>query len=141
VNDIELTCQIAKTAPQQRRFFGKAYIHTTGEGDQVVDHSGDVVDTIEAQAELEEAFYKFVRDYRTGDLEHQVFGAATMIEGFIVTKEKKAAGIFPDDMDEGIYLAFQADDTDEGDLLWEGVTSGRLTAMSIVGSGTREAIG
>jgi len=140
VSDFELTCQIAKTAPEQRRWFGKAYIHTTGDGDAVIDHSGDVVDTVEAQAELEEAFYTFVKEYRTGDLEHQVFGAATMIEGFIVTKEKKAAGIFPADMDEGVYLAFEADDTDEGDLLWDGVTSGRLKAMSIVGAGRREPI-
>lgn len=139
-DDIALTCHIAKTVPEQRRFFGKAYIHTRGDGDQVVDFSGDVVDTIEAQAELEEAFYTFVKDYRTGDLEHAVFGAATMIEGFVVTKEKKAAGIFPDTMDEGIYLAFEANDSDAGDVLWEGVTSGRLTAMSIVGQGRREPI-
>lgn len=140
MDDIELTCRIAKTVPEQRRFFGKAYIHTTGDGDTVVDYSGDVVDSVEAQAELEEAFYKFVTDYRTGDIEHEVFGAATMIEGFIVTKEKKAAGIFPNEMDEGVYLAFQANDSDEGDLLWDGITSGRLSALSIVGHGEREAM-
>lgn len=137
---IEFTCEIAKTAPEQRRFFGKAYIHTTGTGEPVADYSGDVVDTPVAQAELEEAFYGFVKDYRTGDAEHQLFGAATMIEGFIVTKEKIAAGFFPEGMDEGIYLGFEADDSDAGDALWEGVTSGRLRSLSIVGEGEREPI-
>lgn len=137
---IAFTCEIAKTAPEQRRFFGKAYIHTTGDGDPVADHSGDVVDTPVAQAELEEAFYKFVTDYRTGDVDHQLFGAATMIEGFIVTKEKIAAGFFPEGMDEGIYLGFQAHDSDAGDVLWDGVTSGRLRSLSIVGEGRREPI-
>ncbi len=137
---IDLTCRIEKTAPDQRRFWGKAYIHHRGDGTQIVDHSGDVIDTTESQQELEEAFYKFVTDYRTGDMEHQVFNAATLIEGFCVSKEKKAAGIFPAEMDEGVYVAFQCDDSDEGDLLWEGVKSGRLNALSIVGTGEREAI-
>ena len=140
VTDITLTCGIEKQVPDQRRFWGKAYIHTTGSGEPVVDFSDDTIDTPEAQAELEEAFYTFVKDYRSGDMEHQVFDAATMIEGFVVTKEKKAAGLFPPDMDEGIHLAFQANDSDEGDLLWEGVKSGRLKALSIVGTGRREPI-
>ncbi len=140
MESLTLTCQIEKQAPEQRRWWSKGYIHTTGDGKQVEDFSGDVIDTPEAQAELEEAFYKFVTDYRSGDLEHEHMDAATMIEGFIVTKEKKANGLFPPDMDEGIHLAFQANDSDEGDMLWEGIKSGRLKAMSIVGEGTREAI-
>ena len=140
VDDITISLKIEKQAPEQRRWWSKGYIHTTGDGEQVEDYSGDVVDTPEAQAALEESFYKFVTDYRTGDLEHQHYGAATMIEGFIVTKEKKAAGLFPADMDEGIHLGFQANATDEGDMLWEGIKSGRLKEMSIVGTGRREPI-
>ena len=135
VEKIELTCRIEKTAPEQRRWYGKAYIHTDGEGRQIVDHSGDVIDTPETQAALEDAFYEFVKSYRSGDMEHQVFGAATMIEGIIVTKEKKAAGLFPPGMDEGIYLGFEANDSPEGEVLWDGIKSGRLSAMSIVGEG------
>ena len=140
VDDITLTCKIEKQVPDQRRFWGKAYIHTKADGGQVVDHSGDTIDTPEAQAELEEAFYEFVKSYRSGDLEHQVFNAATMIEGFVVTIEKKAAGLFPPDMDEGIHLAFQANDSDEGDMLWESVKSGETPDLSIVVMGTREKI-
>ncbi len=140
MESITLTCAIEKQVPDQRRFWGKAYIHTTGDGEQVADFSEDVIDTPEAQAELEESFYRFVKSYRSGDLEHQVFDAATMIEGFVVTKEKKAAGLFPADMDEGIHLAFEANPTDAGEALWEGVKSGRLSALSIVGTGRREPI-
>lgn len=140
MDSINVECRIEKQDVDQRRFWGRGYIHTSADGTQVVDHSGDVIDTPETQAELEEAFYGFVKDYRTGDLEHQVFGAATLIEGFVVTKEKKAAGLFPDEMSEGIYVGFEANDSDEGDLLWDGVKSGRLSALSIVGEGTRETI-
>ena len=55
-------------------------------------------------------------------------------------KEKQAGGLFPPDMDEGIYVGFQARNTPAGDVLWDGVKSGRLTALSIVGNGTREEL-
>ena len=140
VEQIRFVCHIEKSEPDQRRFWGKAYIHTRADGSQVVDHSGDIIDDRTSQRELEEAFYKFVKESRSGDMEHQVFGAATMIEGFVVTKEKQTAGLFPDTMDEGIYVGFEANDTNEGDVLWEGIKSERLTDFSIVGTGDREAL-
>ena len=140
VEQIRFVCHIEKSEPDQRRFWGRGYIHTRSDGTTVVDHSGDVVDDLTSQRELENAFYKYVTDYRTGDMEHSAFGAATMIEGFVVTAEKKSAGLFPTDMDEGVYVGFEANDSDEGDVLWEGVKTGRLKDLSIVGQGTREAI-
>lgn len=134
---VRFTAVIKSREDEQRRFFGAGYIHTT-EGGTVTDASGDFIDTPETQSELEESFYGFVKDYRSGDAEHAVFGAATMIEGVIVTAEKKAAGLFPAEMDEGVYVGFEAHDTDEGEILWDGVKSGRLTALSIVGEGWRE---
>ena len=135
---VRFTAVIKTREVEQRRFFGAGYIHDNG--DQVVDHSGDIIDTPEAQAALEEAFYGFVKDYRTGDMGHELFDAADMIEGFIVTKEKKAAGLFPESMSEGIYVGFEARDSEAGDVLWEGVKDGTLTALSIVGSGTVEDV-
>ena len=132
-------CHIEKSAPDDRRVWGRGYIHTTSDG-QVTDASGDVIDTPEAQRELEQAFYEYVKSYRDGDAGHELFGAATMIEGFVVTKEKKAAGLFPDGMDEGIYVGFEANTTPEGDVLWDGVREGRYKQLSIVGEGTREPI-
>lgn len=140
VDDFTLTCNITKQEPDQRRFWGKGYIYTTASGEQVIDHSGDVIDTPDAQAALESAFYDYMKNSREGDLEHSDFGAATLIEGWIVTEEKKNAGLFPPDMDEGIYVAFEAHDSPEGDVLWEGVKSGRLAGLSIVGEGRREPI-
>lgn len=139
MDTIRFTAVIKSREDEQRRFFGAAYIHTTTDG-QVEDFSGDVVDTSEAQAAFENAFYGFVKDYRTGDVEHELFDAADLIEGFVVTKEKKAAGLFPESMDEGGFVGFQARDSVAGDILWEGVKSGRLTALSIVGEGVKELV-
>ena len=136
---VRFVCHIEKSEPDERRFWGKGYIHTTTDG-QVVDSSGDVIDTPETQRELEDAFYEYVKTYRDGDADHVLFGAATMIEGFVVTKEKKAVGLFPDDMDEGIYVGFEANLSDEGDVLWDGIKEGRYKQLSIVGEGRREAI-
>jgi hypothetical protein len=133
-------CHIEKSEPEQRRFWGKGYIHTTTDGEAVVDHSGDVIDTPETQAALEQAFYDYMKTSRSGDLEHVEFGAADLIEGVVVTTEKKAAGLFPKDMDEGIYVGYEAVDSEAGDLLWEGVKSGRLKALSIVGEGFGEDV-
>jgi len=134
VDTIRFTAVIKSREDDQRRFFGAAYIHTA-DGTQVEDFSGDVIDTPEAQAAFEEAFYTFVKDYRTGDVAHELFDAADLIEGFVVTKEKKQAGIFPPDMDEGGYVGFQARDTEAGNVLWDGVRSGKYTELSIVGTG------
>lgn len=138
VNDtVRFTAVIKTREDEQRRFWGRAYIAKDESGAQVVDHSGDIIDTPEAMASLEAAFYDYVRDSRAGDLEHTEFGAAELIEGVAVTKEKVAAGLFPDGTPEGLLVGFQATDTPQGDALWEGVKSGRLKALSIVGAGRR----
>lgn len=136
---VRFVCHIEKSEPEERRFWGRGYIHTT-DGGTVEDHSGDVIDDPESQRELEHAFYEYVKTYREGDAGHELFGAATMIEGFIVTKEKIAAGLFPEGMDEGIYVGFEANQTPEGDVLWDGIKEGRYKQLSIVGEGTREPI-
>ncbi len=135
---IRFTATIEKQEPDQRRFWGRGYIHTTPDG-LVTDVSGDYIDTPEAQAELEVAFYEYVKTSRSGDVAHELFDAATLIEGFVVTKEKKAAGLFPDDMDEGVFFGFEADDTTAGDILWEGIKDGTYKMLSIVGEGYRDA--
>lgn len=139
MDTIRFTAVIKSREDEQRRFWGTAYIHTNQNG-QVTDHSGDVIDTPETQAAFEEAFYGFVKDYRTGDAGHELFDASDLIEAFVVTKEKKAAGLFPPEMAEGGYVGFQARETDAGDVLWDGVKTGRYTGLSIVGEGTKVAI-
>ena len=136
---VHLTAHIEKAGfdDDQRRFWAKGYIHTTALG-QVEDYSGDVIDTPESQAELEEAFYGFVKEYRSGDAGHELFDAATMIEGFVVTKEKIDGGLFPVGMDEGIYVGFEANASPDGDTLWSRVKDGTYTMVSIYGEGWRE---
>ncbi len=136
---VQLTAHIEKGGfdDDQRRFWAKGYIHTTADG-QVEDHSGDVIDTPETQAELEEAFYGFVKESRSGDAGHELFDAATMIEGFVVTKEKVDAGLFPQGMDEGIYIGFEANRSADGDTLWGRVKDGTYSMVSIYGEGWRE---
>ncbi len=136
---VHLTAHIEKAGfdDDQRRFWAKGYIHTTALG-QVEDYSGDVIDTPETQAELEEAFYGFVKEYRSGDAGHELFDAATLIEGFVVTKEKIDGGLFPVGMDEGIYVGFEANTSPDGDTLWSRVKDGTYTMVSIYGEGWRE---
>ena len=134
VETFRFTATIEKKDTEQRRFWGKAYIHTTADG-SVTDASGDVIDTPATQAALEASFYEYVKSSRSGDVGHELFDAATMIEGFVVTKEKKANGFFSDDMDEGIYIGFEAERNDKGDVLWDGIKDGTRTALSIVGEG------
>ncbi len=136
---VHLTAHIEKAGfdDDERRFWAKGYIHTTALG-QVEDYSGDVIDTPESQAELEEAFYGFVKEYRSGDAGHELFDAATMIEGFVVTKEKIDGGLFPAGMDEGIYVGFEANASADGDTLWSRVKDGIYTMVSIYGEGWRE---
>jgi hypothetical protein len=123
----------------ERRFFGAAYLYKDADGNPITDHSGDQIHTPASQRALEEAFYSYVKEYRAGDHNHEVFDASTMIEGFVVTTEKKAAGLFPADMPEGIYVGFEANDTPAGDRLWADVASGQLAELSIVGEGVHVA--
>ena len=139
-DEVRFTCHIEKSEPDQRRFWGKGYIHTTADGEQITDASDDVIDTAETQQELEQAFYGFMKDARSGEAGHELFGAATLIEGVVVTAAKKSAGLFPTEMDEGLYVGFEANDSPDGDVLWDGIKSGEYTALSIVGEGWREAI-
>lgn len=140
VEQTRFICHISKSEPDQRRFWGTGYLTKDVEGVQLVDHSGDVIDDDESMAALESAFYDFVKDVRSGDLEHVEFGAASLIEGIIITDEKIKAGLFPAGTPTGMFVGFEANDSVAGDALWEGVKSGRLTALSIVGEGERVAL-
>lgn len=131
---------ITKIEPEQRRFWGWAYQHKNSDGEQVVDHSGDTVDTPEAVAAFSEAFSDFVKHYRQGDDRHQTFGAATLIEAAELNPDKlRAIGYDIVKGPSGWFVGFEANPGDDGDRLWEGVKDGRRM-LSIVGAGMREPI-
>ncbi len=135
---MELSGEILKVDEEQGRVYGWAYVLTKN-GEQVVDHSDDVIDTPEARHSLEEAFVNYVKDHRTGDLDHENFGVSRLIEAAFITKEKaEVMGI--EATQEGLWVGYEFNrDTPEGQQAWE--TAKTRGAFSIVGRGNREAIG
>lgn len=126
-----------KVAPEQRRFFGWAYIVKRPDGTQVVDHSGDSIDTPEARQALEDAFHRYVRDSGSGDDQHELFGASKLIEAVAFTREKARMWGVPDEipLPEGLWVGFEALPTPAGDALWERVKNRERSMLSIVGRG------
>jgi hypothetical protein len=135
--EARFTAEIVKVAPEQRRFFGWAYITKRSDGSQVVDHSGDAIDTPEARAALEDAFHRYVRDSGAGDDQHELFNASKLIEAVALTREKASAMGIPDDaaLPEGLWVGFEVAQTPAGDALWERVKKRERSMLSIVGRG------
>jgi len=133
--ETRLTAAIAKIEPEQRRFYGWAYVAKTADGQQVVDHSGDRIDTPEAMASLEDAFHRYVRDSGSGDDQHELFGASKLVEAVAITKSKAELMGFHGPVQEGLWVGFEAMPSPAGDALWERVKSGERSMLSIVGRG------
>lgn len=130
---------IAKLDDEQRLFGGWAYVARMPDGTLVEDHSGDVVDTPEAWEALTKAFVRYSLVSRSGDLMHQEYDAADLVEMMILDRSKREAlslpeGVLPD----GIYVSYKARETPAGERLWRGVKDGTIRALSIVGQGIRE---
>lgn len=134
---MELTGQILKVDEEQGRVYGWAYVMTKN-GKQVIDHSGDMIDTPEARRALEEAWVGYVKDHRTGDLDHSQFGVSRLIEAAYITVEKaEMMGMSTDT--EGLWVGYEFDrDTPEGREAWEAAK--QRGAFSIVGRGRWEPV-
>ncbi len=135
---MQLSGEIVKVDEEQGRVYGWAYVFTKN-GEQVEDHSGDIIDSAESRAALEDAFVGYVKDHRTGDLDHETFGVSKLIEAAFITKDKaELMGMTADR--EGMWVGYEFNrDTTEGLEAWE--TAKTRGAFSIVGRGRREAIG
>ncbi len=79
--------KIQKQNEDKQIAFGWAYQCKTKNGEQLVDHSGDVVDV----SEIEKAAYRFVKLYREGSDNHERGGIGVVIESMVFTKEKAEA--------------------------------------------------
>ena len=134
---MQLIGEIVKVDEEQGRVYGWAYVFTKN-GEQVEDHSGDIIDSAESRAALEDAFVGYVKDHRTGDLDHETFGVSKLIEAAFITKDKaELMGMTADR--EGMWVGYEFNrDTTEGLEAWE--TAKTRGAFSIVGRGRREAI-
>ena len=135
--DKTLSGEIVKVDEEQGRVYGWAYVFTKN-GEQVIDHSEDVVDNPKAREALEESFIHYVKDHRTGDLDHESFGVSRLIEAAFITKEK--AELMGAELDkEGLWVGYEFNrDTPEGQAAWKKAKT--RGAFSIVGSGRRETI-
>jgi hypothetical protein len=132
---------ILKLDDEQRLFGGWAYVARLADGTLVEDHSGDVIDTPEAWEALTKAFIKYALVGRTGDLMHTDFEAADLVEMAIFDLAKRQALGLPERvLPDGIYVSFKARETPAGERLWKGVKSGRIRALSIVGTGEYEEL-
>ena len=134
---MQLSGEIVKVDEEQGRVYGWAYVFTKN-GEQVEDHSGDIIDSAESRAALEDAFVGYVKDHRTGDLDHETFGVSKLIEAAFITKDKaELMGMTADR--EGMWVGYEFNrDTTEGLQAWK--TAKTRGAFSIVGRGRREAI-
>lgn len=125
--------EIVKTDPQRRMVYGWAYVAKTANGEQVVDHSGDIIDDPD---ELEKAATDFVLNSRNGDTDHGYEPKAVLVESLYLDKAKAQAMGLDCPVPTAWWVGFKVTD----DAAWERVVKGELTSFSIGGSGMRTAL-
>ena len=126
---------ITKTDIDKRLVFGWALVSATSDGEQIIDHQGDIVD----QDELEEGAYEYVLNFRDAGEEHvsSLRKKARMVESVVFTEEKlEAMGIPQGTVPYGWWIGFYVDD----DKTWELIKSGHYKMFSIQGAAIREPI-
>lgn len=127
--------RITKTDEDKRLVFGWALVSATSDGQQIVDHQGDIVD----QDELEEGAYEYVLNFRDAGEEHigTLRKKARMVESVVFTEEKlQAMGIPAGTVPYGWWIGFYVDD----DRTWELIKNGTYKMFSIEGRAIREPV-
>jgi hypothetical protein len=137
---ISLRCQIAKVDEYEHKVFGWLYVCRGVDGQEVVDHSGEVISI----KTLETASYKYVHEHRKmGDMhgrtgDGEVVETGYMIECVVFTQAKRKAmveslGLPPDTLEgrlpDGMWVGYQITDPE----LWADVLSGKKRALSLGG--------
>lgn len=127
--------QIAKADDDKRLVFGWALVSATADGQQIIDHQGDIVDP----EELEEGAYEYVLNFRDAGEEHigSLRKKARMVESVVFTEEKlQAMGIPLGTVPYGWWIGFYVDD----DNTWELIKNGTYKMFSIEGRAIREPV-
>ena len=127
--------QITKADEEKRLVFGWALVSATKDGEQIIDHQGDIVD----QDELEEGAYEYVLNFRDAGEEHigSLRKKARMVESVVFTEEKlEAMGIPQGTVPYGWWIGFYVDD----DTTWEKIKDGTYKMFSIEGRAIREPV-
>lgn len=131
VNKRELN--ITKVDEDQQLVFGWASISNSADGTPVVDSQGDIIEP----RELENAVYKFVKDYAAkgaGQL-HKGEPVGHIVESVILTPQKMQAMGIDHPMPTGWWIGMKVDDA----AVFEKVKSGRYRMFSIQGRAVRHA--
>lgn len=127
---------ILKIDEGRRMVFGWSYVAINPDGTQVVDHSGDVVDSTRV-AKMEDAAYRYVLNSRQGDQMHDGKPVATLVENILFTPEKvQKMGIPPGWAPSAWWSGYKVHDED----VWNRVVSGELSMFSVGGRGQRTKI-
>lgn len=126
---------IAKADEDQRLVFGWALVASRTDGEQIIDHQGDMVDP----DELEKGAYEYVLKFRDAGEEHLkgLRKKAKMVESCVFTPEKmKAIGIPEGTIPVGWWIGFYVDDDDT----WKKIKNGTYQMFSIEGKAIREPV-
>lgn len=124
--------KISKLDEAQRLVFGWSYVAKQRDGTQVIDHSGEFMDT----TDLENAVYEFVEESREANDMHEGPITGKLVESFVSTPEKlEAMGLEKDALPQGVWMGFRLEPE-----AFERVRNQERTAFSIEGFATREAV-
>jgi len=120
----------------QHLLFGWAYVAQTPDGEQAVDHSGEMIKEEDFE-DLEKAVYLFNMAFRDSDIRHSCIAKGTLVESVVMTKEKqRAMGIPEGTVPLGVWMGyFFAEDED-----WNEISKMASPMFSIYGSATKEII-
>ena len=122
--DLEKRVAVEKVDEEQRMVWGWAYVCKDDSGQQVVDHSGDIVEL----SDVHEAAHGFMRDSRAGGVMHEGLGGYVS-ESLVVT-DAVASELGMTTQKRGWFVGFKVTD----DSAWEGVKAGKFRAFSIGGT-------
>ena len=122
--------EIEKADEEQQMVWGWAYVCQDDAGQQVVDHSGDVV-LIE---DIQKAAEEFMLSSRVGGVMHK--DQAGFVAQSIVVTDDLARELGFTTRKRGWLIGFKVTDPDT----WEGVKSGKFKSFSIGGTANPEEI-
>lgn len=125
--------KVAKIDNDQNLVFGWAYVSIDKDGDQILDHSQEIVDP----EDLEMAAYIFNLKFRDMGEMHEGDAVGKLVESVAITPDKlEAMGLEKDALPQGWWVGFYIPD----DAVFEKVKSGEYDMFSIQGQAVREEV-
>ena len=127
----EKRIEIEKVDEEQRMVWGWAYLCVDEAGQQVVDHSGDVV----SLEDVHKAARDFMLESRTGGAMHD--GRIGEVCESLVVTDAVAEELQIASLKRGWFIGLHVED----DEAWAGVKAGKFRAFSIGGTADTEELG